>query len=333
MRKGFITALLLIVVSTAFAKKVKFAVDMTGISINATGMHIAGDFQSVIGVPAGDWSSDGTPLIQDVSNPDIYSIVVDLPAFRKYEYKFLNGDQFYDAEFVPVESRVGYDFNDNRWIYVDSLANDTTFAGAILFAGNAPAGMSLVRFMVDMQNESSVSAAGVHIAGDYQGMDPATNRLYTFGSNIYEIINYVTPGLHGFNYINGNTVGEVEVVSGSCAMSGVRVLNVPYDTVLSTVCYSSCSSCVASGIAENDLAANINMYPNPAHEYTVVKFSDNSSVHTVYVRDLTGRIIRTYANYSASELRIEKENMTAGVYFVSVENADKASTSMKLVVQ
>lgn len=331
MRKGFITTLLLIVVTTAFAKKVKFAVDMTGISINATGMHIAGDFQHIIG--AADWTSDATSLTQDVSNPDVYSVVVDIPAFAKYEYKFLNGDQFYDAEFVPVESRVGYDFNDNRWIYVDSLANDTTFVGAIVFAGNAPAGMSLVRFMVDMQNESSVAAAGVHVAGDYQAMDPATNRLYSFGSGIYEIINYMAPGLHGFNYINGNTAGAAEVVSGSCAVSGVRMLNVPYDTVLSTVCYSSCSACVASGIAENTFAASVELYPNPASEYTVVKFNDNSPAHTVYIRDLAGRIIRTYANYSAPELRIEKQNITAGVYFVSIENADKASASVKLIVQ
>ena len=85
----------------------------------------------------GDWASNTTTLTQEGST-EIYSIVVDIPAFAKYEYKFLNGDQFYEAEFVPI-IRVGYNFNDNRWIYVDSLANDTTFVGAILFAGNAPA--------------------------------------------------------------------------------------------------------------------------------------------------------------------------------------------------
>ncbi|MBK8686725.1 MAG: hypothetical protein IPN26_18020 [Bacteroidetes bacterium] len=48
-------------------------------------------------------------------------MVVDLPAFAKYEYKFLNGDQGYEVEVVPEESRANYNLSDNRWIYVDSL--------------------------------------------------------------------------------------------------------------------------------------------------------------------------------------------------------------------
>ena len=320
------------VATTAFAKKVKFAVDMTGITVNSTGMHIAGDFQTLAGYPGGDFSSDGTPLTQEIANPNIYSVVVDIPAFAKYEYKFLNGDQFYDAEFVPVESRVGYDFNDNRWIYVDSLANDTTFAGAIMFAGNAPSGLTLVRFMVDVQNESSLNAAGVHVAGDHQGFDPATNRLYSFGGSVYEIINYVTAGTHTFKYYNGNTALTGEVVAGTCAVAGERVLAVPHDTVLSTVCFSSCDACIAAGIAENTPKMNVDMYPNPASEYTTLKFNDNA-IHTVYVKDIAGRIIRSYADYGNAELRIEKENIPSGIYFVSIENTDRTNTALKLIIQ
>ena len=129
MKKIISTALLLsIFAMNVSAKKVKFAVDMTGQIINTTGIHISGDFQTIAGFPGGDWASNTTPLTQE-GTTDIYSIVVDIPAFAKYEYKFLNGDQFYEAEFVPVESRVGYNFDDNRWIYVDSLADDTSFVG------------------------------------------------------------------------------------------------------------------------------------------------------------------------------------------------------------
>ena len=110
----------------AFAKKVKFAVDLTGQPISPNGVHITGDFQEIAGFPGGDWTSDGTPLTQEGTS-SIYSIIIDLPAFRKYEYKFVNGDKFYEAEFIPIASRVGYDFNDNRWIYVDSTSADTSF--------------------------------------------------------------------------------------------------------------------------------------------------------------------------------------------------------------
>ncbi|MBL0105706.1 MAG: hypothetical protein IPP51_19130 [Bacteroidetes bacterium] len=127
MKKLVIGMLMLVCALQASAKKVKFAVDMTGIVINVTGMHISGDFQTEIGLQ-NDWVSDSTSLYQESADTNIYSIVVDLPAFRLYEYKFLNGDQFYEAEFVPIESRVGYNFDDNRWLYVDSLGDDTTFA-------------------------------------------------------------------------------------------------------------------------------------------------------------------------------------------------------------
>src|SRR3989344_125947 len=136
MKKIILVSVAILLASNiTFAKKIKFSVDMTGIAISPFGMHISGDFQTLAGFSGGDWMSNNTPLTQEISDTNIYSIVVDIPAFAKYEYKFVNGDQFYEAEFVPEESRVGYNFNDSRWIYLDSLADDTTFVGAILFGG------------------------------------------------------------------------------------------------------------------------------------------------------------------------------------------------------
>ncbi|MCW3084427.1 MAG: hypothetical protein JWP12_1793 [Bacteroidetes bacterium] len=330
MKKIITLAFILATAFSATAKKVKFAVDMTGITINSTGMHVAGDFQTVAGFSGGDFNSSSTSLTQE-GITDIWSIVVDIPAFAKYEYKFLNGDQFYDAEFVPVESRVGYDFDDNRWIYVDSLANDTTAVGAVLFAGNAPAGLNLIRYLVDLQTQSSIASTGVHVSTDYQSYDPAKTRLYSFGSNIYEIINYVTSGTHLFQYVNGNTGVSAEIVPAGCATGTYRSVTVPHDTVLATVCFASCSACVAAGIAENETAKTPQLFPNPANEYTTLKFN-STSTHTVYMSDVTGRIVRSY-NYVTDELRIEKQDLNAGIYFISIQNTDKISTSLKLIIQ
>src|SRR5687768_5761872 len=99
--------LFLFAANFVFAKKVKFSVDMDTITVNATGMHVMGDFQAVAGYPGGDWLPNTTPLTQEATST-IYSVIVDIPAFVKYEYKFVNGDQSYEAEFVPVPSRVLY---------------------------------------------------------------------------------------------------------------------------------------------------------------------------------------------------------------------------------
>ncbi|MFN8165894.1 MAG: hypothetical protein U0X76_06925 [Bacteroidia bacterium] len=71
----------------------KFAVDMTSQTINTTGMHISEVFRMKLA-----WALIGFQILphgfRKVADTNIYSIIVDIPAFQLYEYKFLNGDQF-----------------------------------------------------------------------------------------------------------------------------------------------------------------------------------------------------------------------------------------------
>ncbi len=159
MLKKIIFLSLLLCTGLVFAKRVKFAVDMTGQTISPNGVHVSGDFQTEAGFPT-DWDSKSTVLTKETGT-DIYSVEVNIPAFRKYEYKYVNGDQFYEVEFVPEKSRVGYDFNDNRWIYIDSVRSDLTLMPVLLFGGNAPAGKRMVKFVVDMQNQFAVDRLGI----------------------------------------------------------------------------------------------------------------------------------------------------------------------------
>lgn len=69
-------------------------------------------------------------------------------------------------------------FVDNRWLYVDSIQNDTTFVGAILYGENAPYGYNLTRFIVDLSNETSgINVNGVQIAGTFNSWNTSKNRL------------------------------------------------------------------------------------------------------------------------------------------------------------
>ncbi|MCC6372815.1 MAG: hypothetical protein IT236_17560, partial [Bacteroidia bacterium] len=164
-------------VGTLSAKKVKFSVDMTGQTVSVNGVHVVGDFQALAGLGP-DWDP-ATAAMAKEGNTNIYSIIVNIPAQRKYEFRFVNGDLSYEAEFVPNESRVGYNFVDNRWLYVDSLANDTTFIGAILYAGNAPSGKTLVRYKLNTNHLGAVPASGFHVAASFQSFDPTKIKLYT----------------------------------------------------------------------------------------------------------------------------------------------------------
>ena len=333
MKKIFLIISLVSVISFAHAKKVKFAVNMAGQTISTYGVHVSGDFQTIAGFTGGDWASNTTLMTQE-ADTNIYSIVVDIPAFSKYEYKFLNGDQWYNVEFVPVESRVGYNGNDNRWIYVDSLADDTTCVGAILFSGNAPTGLTLVRFMVDMQTQTSINNKGVHVAGSFQGWDPIKTILYHLDTTTqnYEIISYVDTGNYEYKYYNGNTLATSETVPDECSTNGNRYLYVTHDTVFSTICFSSCSVCNGVGIAKNKVINNVKLYPNPSSDYSILELNDPDNIYNIKIINQTGYLVREYTNIINS-LIINKDHLSKGIYTVSItQNKYLKSLFIKLII-
>ena len=335
MKKIFLILIAFVLVSgSAFAKKVKFAVDMCGVTVSPLGVRVTGDFQTAAGFPGGDWTTN-TLLTQETADTNIYSTVVDIPAFAKYEYKFVNGDQFYEAEFVPLESRVGYNFNDNRWIYIDSLANDTTFVGSIRFAGNAPKNKKLVRFYVDMQNET-VSSNGVHVAGSFQSWNAASTIMYTFADpsavSVYEIIAYVDSlSTYEYKFYNGNTLINTEIVPGACATNSNRSFTSVNDTLMSTVCFSACSACSATSIAE-ETAASFQFYPNPTDDQSVFMFNAPLNKASVFVYDVAGRLVQNFNISNQSNFTLQRGSLSAGIYTVTVD-ADSFRSNVKWIIK
>jgi hypothetical protein len=323
MKKYFLIAAALFFCSSLYAKKVKFAVDMDTVVVNAAGVHVYGDFQVAAGYPY-NLDPASTMLAQE-GITTVYSIVVDIPAFHEYEYRFINGDQSYQTEFVPEASRVNGFFDDNRWIYIDSTSDDTTFIGVLPYGGNAPAGLSLVVFRVNMLLQT-VSADSVHIGASFQGWNPSQSMMINFNNDmIYKYQAYIPNGTYQFKFVNGNTSGGYEYVGGACAVNGERVVVIASDTVLDPVNFGSC----LVGIEENDPAENMLMFPNPSSEYSRIDFNDRNNFHLVTVTDFTGRLIRQYNCHDQS---MEIENLEAGIYAVSIVSSHQ-EVNMKLIVQ
>lgn len=321
--------------TTLFAKKVKFAVDMTGQTISAFGIHVAGDFQILAGYPA-DWDYGGTLLTQEGST-NIYSVIVNIPAFRKYEFKFVNGDQGYETEYVPDEVRVGYDFNDNRWMYVDSLSNDTTFLGAIQFGLTSPANKYTIRYKVDMSNVT-INPNGVHASTNYNSFSTTKNTMFTFTTNpssdIFEVINYVDAGTYNFNYINGNTVTDKESsVPNSCSSLGVRNVTITKDSVFPDVCFNYCVSCALTSLSEKNQTINdFKVYPNPAKN-TLNITSSKSSISAINIYNLTGQSVLSFNELSAPNFTINNIILSSGIYIVKVTSDALDLQNIKLIIE
>jgi hypothetical protein len=335
MKKFIVLSFICLITFSAQAKKVKFAVDMSTFTISPVGMHLISDFQVLTGFGTLDWDPGSMPLTKE-GNTSIYSIVVNLPAFQKYEFKFVNGNQTYEAEFVPNETRVGYSFNDNRWLYVDSLANDTLKPGAVIFGTNAPVGKSSIRYVVDMSSVSASTTTGVHVGTSYQTpttFNPTKIRLYSFGSNVFEMINYINNGTYSFTYYNGNTLGNGETVPNACASNGKRTAVISKDTILPTVCFSACSStCTAAGVNELTKANfQLKVYPNPANGFITISTDLNDNYH-VTLFDNSGKVINQFVNNTSNELSISTTDLPTGIYQVRVSPKNGISTTRSISI-
>jgi hypothetical protein len=334
MKKHLLSLIFILATGTLFAKKVKFAVDMTGQIINPTGVHIIGDFQALAGLGA-DLDPATAPMAQE-GLTEIYSIIVDIPAFRKYEYKIVNGNLSYEVEFVPDESRVGYNFNDNRWMYVDSLRNDTSFVGALLFSGNAPVGYNLIRYKVDMNNAPAIPSTGVHVGSSNNFFSPSEVRMYSFGDSIYEIINYfsVNNTTTNYRFFNGNTNGDAEVITGSCSVFGNREISSVKDTVLPIVCFSYCTDCNSTSVKDLSISSTkFIVYPNPAKGHFTIESSQNNLIETVSILNVTGQNIIEVLNINQQNFTLHNLSLSSGIYTARVLNQDKQAQYLKLIIE
>lgn len=330
----FLLYISILFTTSLFAKKVKFAVDMTGQTISAFGVHVAGDFQLLAGYPM-DWDYASTLLTQEGSS-DVYSVIVDIPAFRKYEFKFVNGDQGYETEYVPDEIRVGHDFNDNRWMYVDSLSNDTSFIGTVQFGLTSPAGKFAVRYKVDMTNVG-VSANRVHVSTNYDSFSAAKNTMYSFATNVmpnvYEVINYVDAGTYNFNFVNGNLISDKESsVPSTCSNSGLRYITITKDTVFPDICFNACVSCALTGVKENLLPSNeITVYPNPAKNMITVS-SNNALLSKVDIYTMSGQHMISEAIEFSNKHIIKNIDLATGLYIVRITDSNNNYQNIKLLI-
>ena len=233
------------VLSAQTTTNVTFSVDMNGEMVSPDGVHIAGDFQ--------DWDAAATELTDDDMD-GVYSVSVDLDAST--QFKFINGIDWAFVEDVPDACQVEVGGNDNRMLIVSG--EDGALEYHVCFSSCAACGMSTVRFRVDMSAET-VSASGVHVAGGFQGWDPATTELLDLdGDMIFETIQSFIPDTTlttVFKFVNGNSwLDPNENLSGTECEDGTgnRVLQLDSENVVlsvigttTPVCYNSCGSCVS----------------------------------------------------------------------------------------
>nr|NQU90745.1 T9SS type A sorting domain-containing protein [Bacteroidota bacterium] len=220
--------------------EVTFQVDMAEQTVSPDGVHIAGSFQG--------WITDATAMT--LVREGVYTYTTTLFSGEYYEYKFINGITWDDAETVPA----GCAQNENRFITAtgDTVLSVVCFGSCVACA---PPSVD-VTFRVDMANET-VSPDGVHIAGSFQGWDPAATPMTETTINIYSVTLALAVGEHHtYKFINGNTFDDQETVPEACGepdgFGGFnRFIDVPDEnTILTPVCFGGCNPCISGQLID-----------------------------------------------------------------------------------
>lgn len=334
MKKILLTTTALLLAMCIQAKKVKFSLDFGTDSVSVKGPYIIGDFQTYLG--QSNWNDYDTITfinkLQQEGTSSIYSLVVDIPAFQKYEYLFVNADGGYNIELPPLESQVQLGFLTNRFIFIDSTANDTTYLPAVRYAGNAPIGKQLLRFKVDMQNQT-ISNDGVYLS--YKELPStvfAPVRMCQLG-NVYHHIIYVDTGVAAIEYdfLNGKTIANKEIKDATCTNANAsRFISFSADKEIDTVCYAQCVKCTPTVIG-NQIKNTANyIAPNPGYAGTTLHTSYTN--YSIAIFNAIGQTIYEQKNCTSSVASLPAMPAN-GIYSVVIKSDNQQTSTIKYIQQ
>lgn len=307
-------------------KQVTFRVDMTGQTVDANGVHLAGNFQG--------WSP-GSTRMTDVGG-GIYEVTLPvLNSLTVLQYKFLNGNNWGMDEDPPAGCE---NFDNNRAAIAtgseDIVLPTQTFAGC-----ENPIPTKDVTFRVDMTG-FDVSPDGVHLAGNLQGWNPGGTPMTGVGNGIYEVTVPVPAAVSSINYkfVNGNNWGMEETPPEGCRNNDnnrFAALALTTDAItLPGVRYGSCEGITA--LTELFQADEFLIFPSVSSDYVSVRWQlPQAEQVSLRVLDVAGRAM-VEERVPATNLRVDRTlevaNWAPGMYFVYLQTA-KGHSVRKLMVR
>jgi len=299
---------------------VTFQVDMSQETVSADGVHVAGDFQG--------WNPGVTRMSDNGTG--VYSYTSYLLPNDTYEFKFVNGNAWGTDESVPSACAQ----NNNRFVQVGAAATTTPLVcfGSCTTCGTAQVA---VTFQVDM-SEETVSADGVHLAGEFQGWDPAATAMTDQGNGVWAVTIDLDPNsTYEYKFVNGNAWGTDESVPAACAQNNNRFVQVgASNQTIPLVCFGSCIECQI-GVEENALAQSVALYPNPSNGIVNFDFSfDAPTDVAITVYNTLGHVVAEIqeSSMTAGTSRVDATQWASGIYTVRISGMNETMIR-QLVIQ
>lgn len=84
------------------------------------------------------------------------------------------------------------------------------------------------------------------------------------------------------------------------------------------------------GLTENSFIS-WNVYPNPADEYVTVEVSDDVTIETIQLVDLTGRVVKNWTWNSGSKMNLEINDVPNGYFIIQMFSGNQKWTKKLLI--
>ncbi|MDW3646482.1 MAG: T9SS type A sorting domain-containing protein [Bacteroidia bacterium] len=216
---------------------------------------------------------------------------------------------------------------------------------------------------VDM-SAVTINAPGVHVAGNFQdnfagttcsewdaGCTALTESTDTVNqSGIWSIRLRLPKDMYQYKFINDNSFDngndEGSGLSADCGVDdgfgnfnrSLDLTNAPsdIDTVIAFV-FNSCdmSEAMITSIDENFRnALQLKVFPNPSSASFQISFEnprlENLNLSLIHIN---GQKVLNQNFTTANELKIERGNLSAGIYFLSLENENGLRVTQKVVLR
>jgi hypothetical protein len=263
MKKIYLSLLSLMIAAGAMAQTA-VTFNVNSLSIGSTDvLRVVGNFQNpdydtttIENPQYSNWDPANTyGLMTDSDADGIYSVTLNLAPAR-YEFKFVNGNDWPFSENVPSTCTVEVNGNSNRQIMVG--AEPTSYT--VCYGECADCGQNAVRLRVDMSTTDAnldgvggepggdIHPDGIHVSGSFVNWSSFIPLQDWNGDKIWETVialNSADPVQYKF--INGPEWGfPDESIIGACGDGGQnRQFTVTdVNTVLPAYCWSSCDPCV-----------------------------------------------------------------------------------------
>lgn len=87
-----------------------------------------------------------------------------------------------------------------------------------------------------------------------------------------------------------------------------------------------------NGITEEGLSRNWLLFPNPFSAETTLRMPPGTENVSVKIYNVVGQLVKQIENCSGTELKIERNNLESGIYYIRVSHLNNAVSTLKLII-